>query len=191
MDRRIAVLLSLALTGCPPAAEPAKGPAAAEAPAVDPRQERATSAAQALGKQLKARLKEALQAGGPAGGIEACQLAAPQIAAAVAEDQGLAIGRTSFKLRNPANAAPAWAAADVEARRETPTFREGPDGALRALLPIRLEAACTTCHGPADELSQEVRQALAERYPDDQATGFAEGDLRGWFWVEVPPLEGR
>jgi hypothetical protein len=28
--------------------------------------------------------------------------------------------------------------------------------------------------------------ALAARYPDDRATGFAPGDLRGWFWVEVP-----
>ena len=24
--------------------------------------------------------------------------------------------------------------------------------------------------------------------PEDEAVGFAEGDLRGWFWVEVPPV---
>jgi len=28
---------------------------------------------------------------------------------------------------------------------------------------------------------------LAAKYPMDQATGFKEGDLRGWFWIEVPP----
>jgi hypothetical protein len=32
-----------------------------------------------------------------------------------------------------------------------------------------------------------VTAAHAAKYPKDQATGFKEGDLRGWFWVEVPP----
>jgi hypothetical protein len=31
-----------------------------------------------------------------------------------------------------------------------------------------------------------VKEALAEHYPEDQATGFQEGDLRGWFCIEVP-----
>jgi hypothetical protein len=31
-----------------------------------------------------------------------------------------------------------------------------------------------------------VREELAERYPADRATGFKVGDIRGWFWVEVP-----
>jgi len=139
-----------------------------------------------LGKRLKARLREALQAGGPAAGIAACKLAAPDVTGTVAEEQGLRVGRTSFKLRNPENTPPEWAVADVAARRETPAFHEGEDGSLRALLPITLEATCTLCHGPAESLSSEVVAALAEGYPDDQATGFEEGDLRGWFWVEVP-----
>jgi hypothetical protein len=37
-----------------------------------------------------------------------------------------------------------------------------------------------------DRLSPAVREELKERYPADQATGFKDGDLRGWFWVEVP-----
>ena len=63
---------------------------------------------------------------------------------------------------------------------------EGPAGELGAFLPIKLAAPCLACHGPADDLDEDVRSALAESYPDDQATGFAEGDLRGWFWIEVP-----
>ena len=34
-----------------------------------------------------------------------------------------------------------------------------------------------------------VKVALDEQYPDDQATGFNVGELRGWFWVEFPPGE--
>jgi hypothetical protein len=39
---------------------------------------------------------------------------------------------------------------------------------------------------PVDQLSPEVRAALAEQYPDDQATGFEVGDLRGAFIVTGP-----
>ena len=43
-----------------------------------------------------------------------------------------------------------------------------------------------TCHGPKDKISEEVKGQLAKLYPNDTATGFQTGDLRGWFWVEVP-----
>ena len=43
---------------------------------------------------------------------------------------------------------------------------------------------CLACHG--SEVSPEVREAIAARYPGDRATGFAVGDLRGALWVEVP-----
>jgi hypothetical protein len=39
-------------------------------------------------------------------------------------------------------------------------------------------------------IPDEVKQTLAKEYPDDQATGFEEGDLRGWFWIEVPADAG-
>ncbi len=37
----------------------------------------------------------------------------------------------------------------------------------------------------------EVTRAPAEDSLRDAATGFAEGDLRGWFRVEVPASRGR
>ena len=51
---------------------------------------------------------------------------------------------------------------------------------------IRLKAQCLKCHGPKEQILPEVRDALARDYPKDQATGFQEGDLRGWFWLSVP-----
>ena len=44
---------------------------------------------------------------------------------------------------------------------------------------------CVTCHGAKESFSPALIGALAERYPSDQAVGFAEGDLRGWFWAEL------
>ena len=55
-----------------------------------------------------------------------------------------------------------------------------------ALFPIPLQPQCVVCHGKPEQLAEGVAAALAKRYPDDAATGFAPGELRGWFWVEVP-----
>ena len=60
------------------------------------------------------------------------------------------------------------------------------DGRLGTFFPIRLKAQCLMCHGPKDQILPDVQAALNQAYPDDQATGFVEGDLRGWFWVSVP-----
>jgi hypothetical protein len=35
-------------------------------------------------------------------------------------------------------------------------------------------------------LDRRVRAELDELYPHDRAVGYRTGDLRGWFWVEVP-----
>jgi hypothetical protein len=61
-----------------------------------------------------------------------------------------------------------------------------PDSQLGVLLPIRLKAKCTLCHGPKDEILTEIREALVAYYPADQANGFQAGDFRGWFWATVP-----
>lgn len=179
-------VLALALAGCPAEPPPAPPSIAPVASSAAPEQ-RARAAAQALGARLKARLEEALAAEGPAGAIRVCSQEAPALAAQVSAEQGLRVGRTSFRLRNPANAAPAWAAEWVAARTSEPRFAPGEGGGLRALLPITTAPLCLTCHGPADALGPDVRAALGERYPEDVATGFQAGELRGWFWVELPP----
>jgi len=147
---------------------------------------RALAARDALKQRLGGRLKAALRAEGPGKAISICQEAAPSIAASVGREQGLRIGRTSFKLRNPENDAPTWAAAAIAARSEEPVWYERPGGGLAGLLPIRTGALCMKCHGPVPTLAEPVRTALAAHYPDDRATGFRAGSLRGWFWVDVP-----
>jgi hypothetical protein len=92
-------------------------------------------------------------------------------------------------LRNAANVAPEWAEPYVAEMAADPTYIAGPNGELGALLPIKLKAECQMCHGPAEEIDEAVMAAISESYPEDQAVGFVEGDLRGWFWVEAPPGE--
>ncbi len=150
--------------------------------------DRALSARDALFKRLKGRLVEVIGAEGPEKAISVCKSEAPEIARDVAEKQDVAIGRTSFRLRNSKNEPPDWAWPFVEERTDHNVYLAS-EGRLAALIPIRLGAECVTCHGPPESIPQEVKEALAEQYPEDQATGFEVDALRGWFWVEVPAGE--
>jgi hypothetical protein len=150
--------------------------------------DRALAARDAMASRLKGRLMEVLGSDDPATAIVVCAEDAPQIAADVSQEHGVSIGRTSFRLRNPKNTPPVWTSQLVADRIDEPIYLS--DGRkLGALLPIRLEVACLTCHGPEDAIPQEVKDALVKHYPEDQATGFRKGDLRGWFWVEVPAAD--
>ena len=148
--------------------------------------DRALAARKALFEDLFRTLSEEIGKGGPASAIDVCKERAPAIAEAASKAHGVRIGRTSFRLRNPKNAGPAWVAALTVDRPETSRFAAGPRGELGAVLPIKVQTACLQCHGTEDAVPEEVRRRLREAYPDDQATGFRDGDLRGWFWVEVP-----
>ena len=146
----------------------------------------AIAAKDAMFTKLSGTLMSAIEADGPAKAIDVCKAAAPAIGEQVKREFGVEIGRTSFKLRNTTNAGPDWAASFVAEKSEQPVFVELPDGSLGVLLPIMLKKKCTLCHGDRETLQEDVRAALDLHYPNDAATGFQEGDLRGWFWVEVP-----
>lgn len=153
--------------------------------------ERANAARREMFGSLMGELNAALSEGDPASAISVCSEVAPSIAEHVGEEHGLRIGRTSFRLRNPANTPPSWAAEAVEQRIGTRMFFAHGDGRFGTLMPIRLMANCLMCHGSRDQLAPGVGEALDELYPDDRATGFTEGELRGWFWVEVPAGRGE
>jgi hypothetical protein len=100
------------------------------------------------------------------------------------------MGRTSGRLRNPANTPPDWTRAPLEGA----AGRKGPDvgplavdlgGKVGVLLPIVIGSACLGCHGPAATLQPQVKEALAARYPADRAVDYAVGDFRGFLWVET------
>lgn len=188
-------LTLLLLTGCAGQPAPQHSWTPVEGGALSPAQERqaerATAAKEEMMKSLFAALSAELATSGPAAAISVCKERAPEIAAEVGASQDVLIGRTSFKLRNPRNTAPSWAEPLLADKPEEPRFSASEDGALGMTLPIRLQAKCLGCHGQREQLLPEIRTALDELYPADRATGFDEGDLRGWFWVEVPALADR
>jgi mono/diheme cytochrome c family protein len=155
----------------------------------------AAPAAAALRAGLLQRLTAALAGGDVGRAIEVCATEALPLtdSIAAAAGNGIALKRTSTRVRNPLNAPDAleqqaleWFAAEHAAGREPTELvqREGTD--FRYYVPLRVAAPCLTCHGPVDALTPEVRRALESRYPGDRATGYAIGDLRGVLRVSVP-----
>lgn len=151
--------------------------------------------AQALLKPFKLGLQEALRTGlqdGPVAAIAACRIQAPAIAESLSK-RGIRLGRTSHRLRNPANIAPTWVAPTldryVQGAALDPELVKLDDGLMGYIEPITLKPLCTTCHG--EVLAAPVAQRIHELYPQDRATGFKPGDFRGVFWLEFPAADER
>jgi mono/diheme cytochrome c family protein len=144
--------------------------------------------AEASGK-LIAALTEAIAKDGAAAAIGVCSERAPEIATEVGEAHGVTLRRASEKPRNPNNAASdaektllAAFAADLEnGKKPEPRVVTNPDGAVVFQAPIIIPAPlCLQCHGDGkNDIAPETLTAIRKRYPDDKATGYKVGDLRG------------
>jgi hypothetical protein len=145
-----------------------------------------------LKKSLLGAVTQAMGQGIPAA-IATCHTEAPALTVAVSRE-GAVVGRMTRKPRNPGNAVTGWQA-DALSQFEK-LVAEGlpvagqsfarrlPDGRVAYAEPLVMAEVCLICHG--SQLGDDVRAALAERYPDDQATGYALGELRGLAWAELP-----
>ncbi len=148
-------------------------------------------------ERLKSELVGAMKSGGPTAAIPVCHTAAPAITKEKAAEKGWTLGRTALRLRNPANMPDAWERAVLEKFGEK--VKQGADLAklehfetttqngkrvFRYMKAIPTQKPCLTCHGSA--VSADVKEAIRALYPQDQATGFALGELRGAFTITQP-----
>ncbi len=177
----------------------AAGPALArQQPDVPPEIVASRHVAQTFGTLLKDTLQQAIQSGGPIKGIAVCHEKAGQIATDLGQKQEMLVGRTSLKLRNPANAPDNWELAvlkQFEARKaqgepvdklEFFAVIDDDQGqkTFRYMKAIPTASLCLSCHGANIEPAVDAK--LKELYPNDQARGFKEGDLRGAFTFAKP-----
>ncbi|AKS41606.1 Tll0287-like domain-containing protein [Wenzhouxiangella marina] len=155
----------------------------------------ARQSAQQLGTQLKQALLTAIESEGLIAAIEVCQRQAPAIAEELSGDQG-SVGRTALRVRNPDNRPDAWeqrilaefearlAAGEAPGNLERFAIRRLDDRRVgHWMKAIPTDGLCLACHG--SEIAPELRQAIEQRYPEDQATGFGPGSLRGAFSVQI------
>lgn len=106
------------------------------------------------------------------------------------EDDDIKVGRTSHKLRNPGNKPAPWMEPHLRAfagkkKGETPPYiiEKLGDGKIGYLEPLFMEPVCLDCHG--NNLAPALVETVDERFPDDEAVGFEDGEFRGFIWVET------
>ncbi len=147
-----------------------------------------------FGRELKSELMTAMKAGGAVNALDVCKVRAPEIAAAHTAGGVWSIARVSDRYRNPDDKATETQMAILARFADTTqpgnTFAQWRvdslgDSTYCYYQAIRTNDLCLNCHGPADKIAPEVKAKLAELYPDDLATGYAAGDLRGMFVVTM------
>lgn len=175
------VITALLLSACAPSVKPIDEAAAVE---------RGQALAQASFQALSGRLKQAMAEGGPAHAVAYCNTAALPLVDSLSQVHGARIKRTSLKLRAPHDAPDPAEREQLEAYARS--WSEGGEplkpkavahgvDSVAFYAPIFIQAPlCLACHGVAGEtLDSTAHAAIRTNYPDDEATGYALGDLRG------------
>ncbi|MCB1139595.1 MAG: DUF3365 domain-containing protein [Leptospiraceae bacterium] len=136
---------------------------------------------------LAKKLTTALREKGAPGAIEVCSMASPE--AEKAHSGNASVYRISDRPRNPDHAPDEFEMAVIQMwkSRKSEGKEIGPvhfqsEKHEYVMSPIPLHADfCLQCHGSAEEIQPATSQAIAELYPEDQATGYKKGELRGAF----------
>ena len=165
---------------------------------VKERMEAARAAATAFSKTLIGELQKAVAAGGPVNAIGVCNIIAPKIAADMSAEEKMTIGRTSLKLRQPNNKPDEWELRQLQSFERRKVAGENPaniefgeyvitggKAMFRYMKTIPTGEVCLNCHGVT--LAPEVTANLKQLYPQDVATGYKVGDLRGAFTITGSP----
>ena len=148
---------------------------------------------------LLAVLKAELEQNGPEGAIGACRDKAPAMARAASEKTGWQVRRASLRNRSPKGVPDAWersvlmrfdASAAAGAEPATLEVHElvNEDGKtwVRYAKALPTQTLCVQCHGATDKLSDPVKARLQTLYPDDHATGYEPGQIRGALFLRKP-----
>jgi len=155
----------------------------------------ANQAIKEFAETLKSALMLSMQTDGSVKTIGVCKDIAPRVAQQVSAKYNLDVGRTALKVRNPENKADEWEKKVLGsfekrlAKGETVKklkFSEQieADGVKqwRMMKAIGTDLVCISCHG--EKIPEPLKAELKKLYPEDQATGFSIGSVRGAFTVK-------
>ena len=155
-----------------------------------------------LAEKVRGLLLQEIEKGGFSSAVRVCSETAQEITLQFNAQTGHDVRRISLKYRNPKNVPDAYEQRKLEefnilnqkkelSNEYSEIVEEQGKKYLRYLRPLIVAPLCITCHGSKENIPQEVKAILAERYPDDRATGFLVGDVRGAISVKIPVTEGK
>lgn len=196
------LLLPLLLAGCSRAPDPTTVQAAPVALSAEMQQaavQRGKVIVSETASLLSSNLQSAIQQSGISNALPFCALAASPLTVGMAGKHGVSIRRVTHKARNPADKADAAELVilkQLEAVLRTATAANPPPSSVTNFTastatffaPIILNnELCLKCHGePGKDIAAENVALIQRLYPQDEATGFKLGDLRGAWRIDIP-----
>lgn len=151
--------------------------------------------------QLGQKLKAAMSTDGPVAAVSVCKESAPAIARQLSVANDAKVTRVGTRVRNQNMGIPnAWqkeALTQFEARlsqgekaADIEYWQVADNGhgksELRYAKAIAVQPQCLSCHGSAQDIAAPLAEKLRIEYPNDQATGYSVGQLRGAVVVTRP-----
>lgn len=143
-------------------------------------------------QKLGGELKSQMQTNGVMGALHFCSQNALTLTEQIAKESNTSIKRISLKNRNSFNAAQKeeiallnqWETLVKSAQPLPPQVLNVSDKRITYYKPILINnEACLKCHG---NVEGELAKAIKAAYPEDKATGYKMGDLRGMIAIEMP-----
>ena len=151
--------------------------------------------------QLGQRLKSALTSDGAEAAVSVCKEVSPAIAKRLSTENNAVMTRVGTRVRNPATGTPnGWqqealsqfesrlSAGDNPATLEYWKVAEDTKGQreLRYAKAIMVQPVCLSCHGSASDIPASLAEKIRLEYPQDRATCYSLGKLRGAVVVTRP-----
>ncbi|WPP49291.1 c-type heme family protein [Catalinimonas niigatensis] len=146
-----------------------------------------------LGKNLMA----SIQREGTEQAVAFCNTRAYPLTDSMAQRLRVHLKRVTDQTRNPDNAASAEELQYIQAGKAALARGESAapqlqeiKGRMVAYYPILTNSMCMQCHGdPASQIDPATLKKINSLYPNDQATGYTENQLRGIWVVEMDQEE--
>ena len=149
-------------------------------------------------KTLGGELKKHLKANGPVDALEFCSVNAYNLTKKVSEKYGkdIDVKRISLKPRNPANTPSNDEATILSSLDAMNKVGVKPHNVIQdkgdkvvVYKPLLIKKkACLICHGDVNK-KPKLAKKIKEIYPNDKATGYKMGDLRGAIVVTIKKEE--
>ena len=141
---------------------------------------------ESLSGNLKAAARQ--PAGGITNAIQFCNMNALPLTDSLSKTFNAKIKRSSLKLRNPGNQPDSLEAYMLDLYLQIQKMKKpmvsktllANNNEVRYFAPIFLKSQCLKCHGViGQDVADETYAIIKEHYPNDQAVGYYEGELRG------------
>lgn len=166
----------------------------------DPTQESAKigeSVSTALIQKLSGELKAQMSQNGILAALGFCNASAQTLTAEISNTTNYRVKRVTLLDRNPQNLANSEESAILNAWQKKlnesqvlPAYEIHSKGNMdHYYRPLVINnEACLKCHGNINPQS-ELGKAIKTAYPNDRATGYKMGDLRGMIVVDIPVVK--